>query len=423
MGAVLRILGHRLAALTPGVPVDTGKEPRVSAFFSKQCPLLRLITGLCEGADAVAGQVLETVSISPDVGSSCGPDTRCLETELAAVVPFDLETYRRSRPAGFQAEFDRQLVRTAWVLALDGIYDKPDQAALDALPEKARKPRSALADNRRARAYRAQSALLLRHSDLLIAAADPDDRGKAGGTLETVREALAFELPVIFIHTGKAGDNVYLIGPEDDLHSVLAAPPPGVAVWQAALQTWVTQLTADPDNGLDPAEPGHGSARHQGEMLLEEYFDHAASPGQASRKWLNRFRRWAWSTFQNYFRQGSGPQRDPELAPYATYRKRATGLNYHYSGLYRGAFLLNYAFAILAVILAAASLALLGTASHTRAAAPILVVVQAAAHVPPSIPAPLTPGWLIPTLLLLTVTKLGVVLFIEDSLRSNRGWW
>ncbi len=39
-----------------------------------------------------------------------------------------------------------------------------------------------------------QSAFLLRQSDILIAAANPDEPGKAGCTLETVREALAFDL-------------------------------------------------------------------------------------------------------------------------------------------------------------------------------------------------------------------------------------
>ena len=265
LSKVFSTLGHQLAVPVPGVPVDAGREPRVSAFFARQCPLLRLVTGLCEGADSLAGQVLEAVNISPDVGAACGPDTRCLETELAAVLPFDVETYRRSRPAAFQAEFDRQLARCEWVLALDGSYEKPD-------------PPTPLADHRRARAYRAQSAFLLRHSDVLIAAANPDDGGKAGGTLETVQEALAFELPVIFIHTGRAEDNVYLIGPEDDLHSVLADPAPATAAWQITLRNWVTQLTADPDRGLASAAMRHDDAWKHGKTLLEEFFDDAASP-------------------------------------------------------------------------------------------------------------------------------------------------
>lgn len=42
------------------------------------------------------------------------------------------------------------------------------------------------------------------------------------------------------------------------------------------------------------------------------------------------------------------------------WRKRAAQLNYHYSDLYRAAFLLNYGLAVVAVCLAALSLVLLG---------------------------------------------------------------
>jgi hypothetical protein len=71
LAAVLHTLGYRLAAIASGVPVEAGKEPRVSAFFQEKAPLLRLVTGLCEGADAVAAQVLERVSIQPDAGAAC----------------------------------------------------------------------------------------------------------------------------------------------------------------------------------------------------------------------------------------------------------------------------------------------------------------------------------------------------------------
>jgi len=429
LGEVLRTLGHRLAALTPGVPVDAGKEPRVSAFFAQECPLLRLVTGLCEGADALAAQLLETVNVSPDPDANCGPETRCLETELAAVLPFDVETYRRSRPPSFQAEYDRQLARCAWVLVLDGLYDKPDDATLATLPEPEpeRAPRKTLADNRCARAYRAQSAFLLRHSDVLIAAANPDDGGKAGGTLETVSAALAFELPVVFIHTGKDGDNVYLIGPDDDLHSVLAEPALVTVVWQNRLRDWVTKLTADPDSGLAPAEQGADDARQHGERLLEEFFDNADNPPpDAFQERIPSRRERVWTWFENHFRSGPGPKSDTALAlaPYAAYRERATELNSHYSGLYRGAFLLNYAFAILAVTLAAVSLALLGTAAHSGSGETIVAVTQTAGQAAEPAPTAPTGGWLVPTLLALTVAKLGLVIFIlRNTRRANGQKW
>ena len=119
--SVLHTIGRRLADIAPGTPMEQGKGPPVSAFYSHECPLLRLVTGLCEGADFVAGEVLPKVNIPPDAHESCPADTRCLETELAAVLPFDVEAYRRSRPSAYQPQFDRQLARCAWVLALAGI--------------------------------------------------------------------------------------------------------------------------------------------------------------------------------------------------------------------------------------------------------------------------------------------------------------
>jgi len=385
---VLTTLGDELAGLTPGVPVRAGREPRVAAFLARTCPLLRLVTGLCEGADAVAWQVLEAVHIAPDKGAPCGPDTSCVETELAAVLPFDVETYRSSRPATFLSEFDRQLARCAWVLALDGIFEKPN-------------PPTKAANNQRARAYRAQSSFLLRHSDILIAAANPDEPGSMGGTMETTREALAFDLPVVFIHTGTG--TVHLIAPEDDLHDALAAPAINREKSREKLRRWVRQLTADPDSGLSPDEHGpdeHGpdETLQYGEALLEEFFDHSDSPAKDAAWPMMRFRRWAWDWFEKRLRSGPTPTSDARLAPYDLYRDRATELSSHYSGLYRGAFLLNYVLAIAAVSLAAVSLALLASAREA--------------------------AWLHPLLFGLAAVKLMIVIFISYNTRlANRAKW
>jgi hypothetical protein len=386
LGIVLGILGHRLAAIAPGVRVEAGKEPSISRFYARQCPLLRLVTGLCEGADALAAQVLEKVRIMPDPDAVCGPETRCLETELAGVLPFGIETYRKTRPEGFQAEFDRQLASCAWVLALDGIYEKPD-------------PDTASAKNRRARAYRAQSAFLLRHSDLLIAAANPDEPGKAGGTLETVREALIFDLPVVFIHTGTGA--VHLIEPQGYLPSALAETAPSAADREKTLCGWVTQLTTAAESELNPGESDHNARSQQGERLLDEYFNHAAMPPRdAGGKRKSTYRERVWTWFEAWFRSGPNPKSDPPLPPYDAYRRRATDLNYHYGGLYRGGFLLNYALAVVAVTLAAGSLALLAIAKHREL------------------------PWLLPMLLAFGVVKVGILIFITiNTSRARREEW
>lgn len=411
---VMQTLAKRLSSIAPGAPVEAGKEPPVSAFFSKECPLLRLVTGLCEGADAVAAEALTKVSVSPDAGASCPLGTPCIETELAAVLPFDVETYRASRPAAFLPQFDDQLSRCAWVLALDGIYDKPN-------------PDTPFAQHRRSRAYRGQSAFLLRQSDILIAAANPDEPGKAGGTLETVREALTFDLPVIFIHTGKPtiDQAIYLIEPGDSLPNELAEAPPNSAERETRLKAWVTQLTADPDNGLATDSPHGAVYRKHGESLLTEFFDHGDSPARQEKQWMTRLRKSAWTFFEKRFKNGEKITSDPKLAPYSYYRHRATALNYHYSALYRGAFFLNYVLAIVAVVLAAASLTLLGTAGHTAVGENItLLLEKGGLHAAEAVVSAKPEPWLLPLLLALAAGKLGILIFISSNTkRANDLKW
>ncbi len=410
----LAIMGRRLAGLTPGSPERIEACPRVAAFFGDQPPLLRLVTGLCEGADTVAAQELARVAITPDGSYQDDAPPRCLETELAAVLPFDFNAYRDSRPAGFRAELDRQAERCGYIVTLDGIHAKPD-------------PDTRVAQERRSKAYRAQSALLLRHADVLLAAADPGEPGKAGGTLETVRTALVFGLPVVFIHTGTGA--LRLIDPSDDLGSALANPPPDTDTLEASLANLVSRILVAPDPEINQAggdEPGA-----EGLRLLREYFDTTGSPplrrGRDAK--LVRKRTWrerCWALMLARFIDGREPKADPPLPAYKPYRDRATSLNYHYSGLYRGAFVLNYGLAVAAVLLATLSLVLIGSA-HSGVVDEIHALAAAAEHTVPAAEATAlaaTPGWLYPVLLALGTLKLGIVIFIARNTHSaNHDNW
>jgi hypothetical protein len=308
--SALRCIGQSLAELAPGVPVKAGQEPPITSFYSQESPLLRLVTGLCEGADLLAGEVLESIRVEPDAGCAAKPE-ECLKTELAAVLPFAVKDCRRSRPASAHSEFDKQLARCAYVLELDGLYAKPEKekgydAARDA-------SKVALAQRRRARAYRAQSAYLLRHADVMIVAANAEDAGKAGGSLETQRAALAFELPVLLIHTGRNAkeNNLYLIQPEDDVQAILDAPAPAAAEWQKQLAAWVKQIVADPDLAREDAHPiGHHQPHHPEATptaALREYFDQADSPIKAAARYGARIRAWSWSALERMFARGDKP--------------------------------------------------------------------------------------------------------------------
>ena len=116
--SVFETIARQLVEIATGQPGRPGKPPRISRFYSQEAPLLRLITGLAEGADAFALGALDLVAAGPAPVSG-------FAAELAAVLPFDVAAYRRSRNEAFRPEFDRQAARCAYILTLDGIYDKP----------------------------------------------------------------------------------------------------------------------------------------------------------------------------------------------------------------------------------------------------------------------------------------------------------
>ncbi|MBC7979031.1 MAG: hypothetical protein H7Y36_00540 [Armatimonadetes bacterium] len=349
LGQVFETLATRLVEIAPGTPVQASTpEPRIHQYYSAENPVLRLITGLCQGADSLAADVLEKLASHEKFSPH-------LLTELAAVIPFEFPVYRSSRPPGFLEAFDAQAARCTYILTLDGIYEKPN-------------PDTKLANDRRKRAYRAQSTLLLRQADIIIAAADPDAEGSAGGTLETLRAALEFDLPVIFVHT--LSGRITLIEPGDDPASAIATLADGKSDWQKILRLWVTTIVADPDVDLAEEHASGHSSEHEteashGEKLLKEFFHASTIPplitgndGKPTAKTSRSAR--LWTRFENSFRSGPVPKSDPPLQPYKLWRDRSTRLNYHYTGLYRGAFFLNYLLATVAVTLAALSLVLLG---------------------------------------------------------------
>lgn len=316
---------------------------RVAGFYSQNPPVLRLITGLAEGADQLAATAL----------SRRASDGSPVRRELAGVVPCTLAAYRESRKPWHRADFDAAVASCAYVLELDGSCEKPV-------------PDTPLAATRRARAYRAQAAFLLRQCDLLVAIADLSAAGSAGGTLETITRAMDFQIPVVLIDARSA--KPHLLQPGDDIAEVLGRT---VRVdWREQLRHWVLLLAAGPD--MKEKHPGgspdaHKNATHatsRDDALLKEFFEEfpwrrkGASPDR-----LPTFRERIWKRFSDHFHtdeslQQSGAAADKKLEPYAAWRQRATALNYHYAGLYRGTFVLNYGLAVVAVAFATLSLVL-----------------------------------------------------------------
>ena len=301
---VLSTIGWRLVEIAPmDDAANEHQVPAIAKFYSRNRPTLRLIHGLCEGADSIASGAFEDL-VMP-----------ALEKDFAAVVPFPIADYRASRDPDFLPDFDQQLAACSYVVVPDGIYDKPENAISSSSIQKFTignhqssispvplpPERLHLSNRRRARAYRCQSALLLRQSDILVAVVNPDLGGKPGGTLETVRSALDFDLPVVLVHpdTGE----VFLIEPGDDLLAVLSHDQGTTTGWQETLAAWVTQITADPDRSEDAI--GNASASH-GHGLMNEFFAQPSpQPGTLSIESAptrRSFREWLWGKFHDHFK-------------------------------------------------------------------------------------------------------------------------
>jgi hypothetical protein len=328
----------------------------IARFYSDAQPVLRLITGLARGADDLAARVL-----FEDVNAR-----QPLTVELAAVLPFPAADYLTSQLAltdresslsdtekttlarAIQTRFTELSSQCAYIVELDGSYagKSPGTHEPGAL--------------KRAAAYRAQSAVLLRHADLLIAMPDLEAEGRAGGTKETIHGALDLGLPVVLIDARNGGTRVLERG--DDVDDVLQTATAAAAadVRQRTIAKVVTTIVADPDQRQSDADDAEAQYTMR---VLEEFFDDRTTPpltraadGEVERSETRRERAWRW--FASRFGESSS-QADPPIDAYLGWRRRATSLTYHYVGLYRGGFLLNFGLATVAVGLAALSLVIL----------------------------------------------------------------
>lgn len=448
-----RGLGVSTRAADGRLPTFSDLSPARSATSSPQTfataiPTLRLITGLAEGADRLACDLFL---------SRTDPT---LLREMGAILPFDSATYRLSREPSHHDSFDRLKQACAYVLELDGHYAPgPEHQMM------------------RARAYRAQSRILLRQIDLLIAVANPLLPERPGGTLETVRSALQFGVPVLLIHATTG--HIRWLDPSEDpaivwleSESLDPADAPRSSSHRATekrptvddtlVSTWETRLRRYLDEWSPaPRESNHGrshqeSHRARPHQVIEEYFSRRDVPprtlgGRVQHGWRAR----VWLAFANLF---SAPRPSSDhtnasstIAPspsdatvpagVANYRQRARDLSEYYSTLYRGAFLTNYLLAVCAVTLAAACLVLLGE-QHTGTAKKLAKTLELSTQMvlpgsPDEQSVPEDQGtahaaanqhesspWLERTILILTAIKLLIVLAIfANTHQANHAGW
>lgn len=311
------------------------RVPDLSRLYSSEKPTLRLLTGLADGVDQIAPELwLEK-------------ENAAVRRQLFAVLAAKVGDFRDNSSVQDKARFATLLPQNPTrVIELDGDFTEtgsPDGNA------------SML------RAFRGQASYLLHNCDLLIAAADQNAIGKPGGTLETVERAFDLGLPVLFLPIGHC--EVHFSRSPADLAPGLQSG----AAWKEGLENWLESLLFFPRSKPGEVQPKSGDFQH-----MDEFFSGEAPPS----KWWDGY--WEW--FQGRFRAKpvSSSQRMPDQCEgnaepkaveedasckgerafecWYTWADRLSG---SYNKLYRGAFLLNFTLAFLAVSLAIVSLCLL----------------------------------------------------------------
>jgi hypothetical protein len=306
-----------------------------SRFDTESAARLTLVTGLADGADQIASEIfLSEAMARPHV-----------DRVLGAVLPCDRQRFEALSPVTDTDRFSGLAERCEFIIELDG--DMPAAPGPAPAPDMAPEPEETkLRRLARARAFTAQSELLLRQCDILIAVDDPRDEGRAGGTRQTMRIALELGLPVVLLRLGEAG--ITVLKARADLDE--PGPEPEASPMEA-LRTLAHRRLGLHAEGREPGadgDPEAGESRYADDLLQE--FHGEALP---RREWLGA----AWDAFQKRFEpRGRNPASGRPAAAYAAYRARASALGAHYASRYRGAFLAGYALAVVAVALAVISL-------------------------------------------------------------------
>lgn len=315
-------LGYILAAAAKRLDQLRSNGNGVGKRFDTGVPArLTLVTGLADGADQLASRIfLDEAASRPGV-----------EHLVGAILPCNREDFIANSKVECRDQFERLAAAAGFIVELDG--NMP--------------PREDGNEASRREAFKAQSEVLLRNADILVAIDDETTAGRVGGTQETIRAALELALPVILVNP--AGD-VRLPRTRFNFED---APALDDAVIEGAVSTLVGDLI-----GIGaPADPDYV------DTLIGEYFE-GESPRRAqglqvqgavpATPWVIR----VWTWFERQFK----PAGVPPAAGGSTawdYRLRASALNSYYARLYRGSILVGYGLAVGAVGLAVVSLIIL----------------------------------------------------------------
>lgn len=313
--------------------------------FSGEPARLTLVTGLADGVDQIGGDVFVRRSV----------DHWGVRRLLGAVLPCDREQFVQNSHVDDVVTFDRLWEDCGFILDLAA--DMPlsprrrsDGPLTDAEVHTARRVRGD--------AFTAQSEVMLRNADILLAVDAPHDVGRTGGTRESIRKALDVGLPVVLLRLGEPGMAVLRTRAEFDDPSMLTG-----AEAKRVLIELVDEVTGFLATRLEDAYARSLVA----DLFASEPPPAGGLPG-------------LWKGFEAWFRPrdnaGSPQISSPRPAAYWSFKERAGALSAAYAGRYRGSFLAGYGLAIVAIAAAVISLAINAAADEVdRLARPMLMVL------------------------------------------------
>ncbi len=179
------VTGHRPNRLSPAIAVNLPRQceqvlSAIAALASSvhdpllhapQPLLLRIISPLAEGSDRIVAQA----------GLALDADLQCL-------LPFHADEYSRDfKSEGSREEFYALLARASAVFEVDGSRDAETIA------------------------YERAGRMVIEHSDFLIAIWDGEAAVGRGGTTQMVEEALAQNVPVLWLHAAQEKEPCILL--------------------------------------------------------------------------------------------------------------------------------------------------------------------------------------------------------------------
>ncbi len=309
--------------------------------FDDRPPLLRVFSRLADGSDLVVAEV----------AVQHGYDLHC-------PLPFDRVRYEALVASDWRPLYGRMLEAASGILELDG----------DALGSAAR--RAALDE-----AFFESRRMVLRHSDVLIAIWDPEDRpSQVWGTTRLVNEARHDDLLVLHIDPKRPGEFHLDVRAEDaDIHAVPADE----------LAERLVPLLAPP--ARPPAHVAIVTPQSSGSTAYDDFLAERKRTWTLGCSWLllrdllatgrlTRPRIWVRGAVERAVAAWGGPWDTTPALPEAV-RGRVDGvlqlpfawadtLGDHYANLTRSAIVLNYAMAAGAVAMALAGYALGWTDEH-----------------------------------------------------------